>query len=217
MAGRSRSTSRLGDRVTKGDARDRRPGGPAADDLTAAIANRRSAAIQLEIAQEQLDDASGTDAIRQAQIALYKAQSQLAQARDDRSTTSRPRSRAATLVAPIDGDRHRGQHRRRASTPRPATRSSSTPATYEVTTDVVESDISAIKLGQPATVTIAALDADVDGHGHRDRAGRRAQRTSGGVVSYAVTVTLDGRRRPTLRAGHDRRRHDHDGVARRTS
>ena len=36
-------------------------------------------------------------------------------------------------------------------------------ATYQVTADVVESDISKIKLQQPATVTVDAIDADVTG------------------------------------------------------
>jgi hypothetical protein len=61
--------------------------------------------------------------------------------------------------------------------------------TYEVTTDVVEGDISSIAVGQPATVSIAALDEDADGS-VRAIAPSASSAENGSVVSFAVTVRL---------------------------
>jgi macrolide-specific efflux system membrane fusion protein len=161
-----------------------------AESLNAAVASRRSASLQLAIAKDNLDSASGTAAIRQAQIAVYQAQSQLAQAQTQQRDLQAQLA-ASTLVAPIDGVVS-------AVNVSPGLDAPSGDAivvdasTYEVTADVVESDISKISLAQPATVTVDAIGSDIDG---TVAAISPAASTSSGsngssVVSYAVTVTL---------------------------
>jgi RND family efflux transporter MFP subunit len=158
--------------------------------LTSAIASRRSANLQLVIAQDNLDNASGTTAIRQAKLALYQAQSQLAQA-ESQQRDIEAQLAGATLVAPIDGIVS-------AVNVSPGVDAPSGDAivvdavTYQVTADVVESDITKISVAQPTTVSIDAIGSDVDGT--VAAIAPAASSTSGGngttVVSYAVTVTL---------------------------
>ena len=177
-------------------------GDPAAlrTESATAAATRRSAQIQFQIAKDQLADAEDSDnedSIRQAQMAYYNAESQLAQARAT-ETDLKAQIALASLVAPIDGVVT-------AVNIEPGIDAPSGDAivvearTYEVTTDVVESDISAIEVGQPATVTVGALDADVDGS-VTAIAPSATTGESGAVVSFAVTVRLA--EAPTaLRAG----------------
>jgi RND family efflux transporter MFP subunit len=158
--------------------------------LSSALASRRSANLQLVIAQDQLDNASGTSAIRQAKMSVYQAESQLAQA-DSQLHDIQTQLAAATLVAPIDGIVSAVNISAGADAPS-GDAIVVDAATYEVTADVVESDISKISLAQPATVTIDAIDSDLDGT--VASISPAASSTSGGngatVVSYAVTVTL---------------------------
>ena len=59
----------------------------------------------------------------------------------------------------------------------------------EVTASVTESDLPAVKVGQPAAVTIAALGASAKGSvAEVDLAG--ATKSASGVVSYTVTISL---------------------------
>ena len=94
---------------------------------------------------------------------------------------------AATLKAPIDGvvtevniapgfDAPAGAAIVVAST------------TLTVTTDVVESDLADVEVGQAATVTIDALGATLDGT--VTAISPTAGDGSSGVVSYPVTVTI---------------------------
>jgi macrolide-specific efflux system membrane fusion protein len=160
------------------------------ESLTSAINSRRSAALQLEIAKENFDNASGTDAIRQARMSVYQAESQLAQAEAQQHDIE-VQLAASTLVAPIDGIVS-------AINISPGLDAPSGDAivvdagTYQVTADVVESDISKVQLKQPATVSVDAVGSDIDGT--VAAISPAASSTSGGngttVVSYAVTVTL---------------------------
>ena len=59
-----------------------------------------------------------------------------------------------------------------------------------MTADVVESDLAAMAVGQTATVSIAAVKADVTGK-VTAIAPTAVGDTTGGVVSYAVTVSID--------------------------
>jgi membrane fusion protein, macrolide-specific efflux system len=177
----------VGDKVTKGE----KLAVAATDDLehqlTAAIANRRSAALQLEIAKEQLADASTTDSTRQAQLSVYQSESQLVQAETTQHDLE-AQIAAATLIAPIDGivtavnavaglDAASGDAIVVDA------------ATYEVTADVVESDISSVTIGQPATITVSAVGGTIDGS-VTAIAPVSSTADSNGVVSYAVTVAL---------------------------
>jgi macrolide-specific efflux system membrane fusion protein len=180
----------LGQAVKKGDKLATAEAPDLVSSLNAAIAGRRSAQIQLAIAQDNLDNASGTDAIRQARLGVYQAQSQLSQAESQQHDIDTQLA-GATLVAPIDGLVS-------AINVTPGVNAPSGDAivvdatTYQVTADVVESDISKIQLKQPATVTVSAIGTDLDGT--VAAISPAASSTSGGngttVVSYAVTVTL---------------------------
>jgi macrolide-specific efflux system membrane fusion protein len=178
----------VGDAVTKGDPLATASATDLQSELNGAIAGRRSAALQLEIAQEQLDDASGTDETRQAKLSLYQAQAQLVQAEATQHDLE-AQIAAAKLVAPIDG----------IVTAVNIVAGLDAPAgdaividaaTYDVTADVVESDISSISVGQPATVTVDAIDGEIDGTVTAIAPAATAAE-SGGVVSYAVTVALE--------------------------
>ena len=103
----------------------------------------------------------------------------------------------ATLTAPIDGTVT-------AVAIVPGLESTGTAitlaaSTYEVTADVVESDISAMTIGQEATVTVDAIDAVIGGT--VSAIAPAASGASGGdVVSFPVTVALTGAP-SALRAG----------------
>lgn len=176
-----------GDRVTKDQKLAVADTASLQSELVGAIATRRSAALQLEIAQENLDAATTTDATRQAKLSLYQGQSQNVQAEAAQHDIE-AQIAAATLVAPIDGvitavnvvaglDAPSGDAIVIDST------------SYQVTADVVETDISAISVGQPATVTVSAISGDVSGTVAAIAPTANAADSSG-VVSYAVTITI---------------------------
>ena len=71
--------------------------------------------------------------------------------------------------------------------------------TFQITADVVESDLASMKVGQTAKIAISAVDADVTGT-VTAIAPTAVGDTTGGVVSYAVTVSLENVP-ATVRAG----------------
>jgi macrolide-specific efflux system membrane fusion protein len=168
--------------------------------LAAANTAVDTAKIQLRLAKASLTDANTaavTAQIRQAKVGVNNATSQLADAtktRDDVKT----QIRLATLTAPIDG----------IVTAVNVVKGLEAPSgdaivvdatTFQVTADVVESDLAAMKVGQTATVTIGAVDGQVTGK-VTAIAPTAAGNTTGSVVSYAVTVSLDNVP-ATVRAG----------------
>jgi macrolide-specific efflux system membrane fusion protein len=178
----------VGDHVTKGQSVATADTTSLRSQLSGAIASRRSAALQLEIAQEKLDAATTTDTIRQAKISLYQAQSQLVQAEASQHDLE-SQVASATLLAPIDG----------VVTAVNITKGEDAPSgdaividttTYQVTADVVESDVGSIRVGQPATVTVAAIASDIDGTVASIAPTATTATSSSSVVSYPVTVTL---------------------------
>ncbi len=177
----------VGDRVTSGQPLAVADTSTLESQLIGAIASRRSAALQLVIAQEQLDDASGTDETRQAKMSFYQAQSQNVQAEATQHDLE-AQIAAATLVAPIDGIVTAVNIVEGFDAPSGDAIVIDT-ATFKVTADVVESDIGSISLGQPATVTVDAVESDVEGI-VAAIAPTASAADSGGVVSYAVTITL---------------------------
>jgi len=159
--------------------------------LAAANTAVDTAKIQLRLAKASLtdaEDAAVTAQIRQAKVGVNNATSQLAEAtktRDDVNT----QIRLATLTAPIDG----------IVTAVNVVKGLEAPSgdaivvdatTFQVTADVVESDLAAMKVGQTAAVTIGAVDGQVTGK-VTAIAPTAAGNTTGSVVSYAVTVSLD--------------------------
>jgi macrolide-specific efflux system membrane fusion protein len=190
----------VGDIVAKGDVLATADTADLQRQLASATADLRSANINLAIAKENLATAQAdgnTDAERQAQLGLYNAQNQVSSASEARRAIQ-GKIKAATLKAPIAGivtavniqtgfDASSG----------PAIVIAS--ATYQVTTDVVESDLADIAVGQSATVTISALDAEVQGRVSAISPVANDS-SAGGVVAFPVTVTLSGVP-PKARAG----------------
>ena len=187
---------KAGDTVAAGDVLATADTAELVRELEMATADLRSANISVAIAKDDLEDADTTDETRQARLALYSAQNQHALALAARGSIQRM-IKAASLKAPIAGvvtevNVRKGFDARAG----PAIIIAST--TYQVTTDVVESDLAAIKVGQTASVTIDALDAEVEGT--VSAISPVAGDGSSGVVAYPVTVTLTSAPRET-RAG----------------
>jgi len=178
----------VGDHVTKGEVLA--TAGTA--DLTAQIAdagrNAASAALQLKTAKADKTAATGTAAKRQAQIALYNAQSADAKARGDLAALVALRAHTA-ITAPADGVVTAVAISSGADAPDGSAITLLSGA-LRVSTTVVESDIAAIQVGQAATVTVAAVDASLQGKVVSiDPVG--SDSGGSGVVSFAVVVELD--------------------------
>lgn len=156
-------------------------------DLDRAKNDLKSAEVGLRAANDALDDASTTDAKRQAKITRYNALNQVDQA-EQAVDDLKDQIAAATLKAPVAG----------LVTEVALVAGSDAPAgaavvidsaAYEVTTDVVESDLADVRLGQTAAITVSAIDADVEGT--VSAISPTASDSSGsGVVAFPVTVTL---------------------------
>ena len=158
-------------------------------DLAAATRDLRTANVNLAVAKDNLasaQDASNTDQERQAQVAVYSAQNQLAKASADRGAIQRE-IKAATLRSPIDGLVTAVNVTKGFDAPAGAAITIAS-STLTVTTDVVESDLASIKLGQEATVTVAAVQARLTGT--VTAISPTAADSQSGVVSYPVTITI---------------------------
>lgn len=179
----------VGDTVAEGDALATADISDLETDLARATADVRAASINVQIAKEALEDAQDDDdgdAERQAQLALYSAQNQHSQAFEARRTIQR-QINAASLTAPIAGIVTEVNIRAGFDAPAgPAIVIAST--TYQVTTDVVESDLADIELGQKASVSIDALGEATEGT--VTAISPVAGDSSSGVVAFPVTVTL---------------------------
>ena len=158
--------------------------------LTAATSAWRIAGIQLQTAEDTYSNASGTDAIRQARIGLYNAQTQFASATNDRKAIQAQLFNA-TLKAPIDG----------VVTAVNVTKGLQAPSGdaividasgLQVTADVVESDIPQMTVGQAATVSISAVDATLTGTVSAIAPNASSASSGGSVVSFPVTISIKG-------------------------
>jgi macrolide-specific efflux system membrane fusion protein len=189
----------IGDSVAKGDVLATADTADLRRQLKTATADLRSANINLAIAKENLataQDNDDTDAERQAQLGLYAAQNAVSQASEARGAIQ-AKIKAATLTAPIAGIVTEVNIRAGFDAPAGAAIVVAS-STYQVTTDVVESDLADIKVGQTASVTIGALDKEVEGT--VSAISPVAGDSSSGVVAYPVTVTLTDAP-PEARAG----------------
>jgi membrane fusion protein, macrolide-specific efflux system len=175
-------------------------------DLARSIAAARNdwtvAALNEDQAHQAYDDAvdngRGDDAIRQARTGWLNAKNQLASAHqsllDFKAAAARNRlvSPAAGVVTAINVS---------AGLDAPSGAAITIAASsYQVTADVVESDITALKLQQPATVSVSAIGATLDGTVTAIAPTASSGSGSTSVVSYAVTVALQSPP-ATLRAG----------------
>jgi RND family efflux transporter MFP subunit len=155
--------------------------------LDAATASWHVAIIQLAQAKTSRSNASGTDQILQAGIGVYNATTGLAQAVQKRTDLA-AQIADASITAPIDGtvvtvnivagfDAPAGDAIVLDA------------ATLQVSANVVESDLTSLSVGQPASVTISAVGADLTG----TVSSIAPVANSGGssnVVEYAVTVAI---------------------------
>ena len=200
---------KVGDTVAKGDVLATAATTDLKRDLANATNSLKSAQVSLRAAKTDLSDAEDADVtaqIRQAKIGLYNAESQVSQATQDRDAI-RTQMAAATLKAPIAG----------VVTEVNVTAGFDAPSgaaivvdstTLQITTDVVESDLADIKVGQTASVALSAIDADVTGTVSAISPVASGDSTSG-VVSFPVTITLTDA--PGHGPGrHECRCHDHD-------
>ena len=164
---------------------------------TASI-NYRQAKADLSTANSATGSTAAVSSqIRAAKISVNNAKSQIASARQTRDDLL-TQMKYATLTAPIDGVVTTVNVVKGLDAPSgDAIVIDST--TFEVTADVVESDLASMAVGQTATVTIAAIGADVTGT-VTAIAPTTTGSTSGSVVSYPVTVSLTGVPN-TVRAG----------------
>ncbi len=197
-----------GDTVKKGDVLAVADTASLRRDLSAAKASLAAAKSQRTIAKGQLDDATGTDARRQARIGYENAVSQHTQAQGQVADLEKQIAHA-TIVAPADGtvDAVTAVAGADLATG-PAITLSSGP--LQATADFTESDLPSLKTGQAASVTVDAVDATVDGT--VVAIAPSAAGTSGNVVTYARHDRAEGpaRRGPSRDerqgGGHDRRR-----------
>lgn len=157
-------------------------------ELTLATANVRVARIQRTIAEEALDGAETTDAKRQAKMDLYTAQNRVIEAEQTYADLT-AQIGSPTVVAPVDGIvTHVNVV---AGLDAPSGDAVVIDATgFRLTADVVENDVSSIGVGQAATVTVDAIDAEI-GATVTAIAPVASSAGAGGIVSFAVTVGLD--------------------------
>ena len=188
----------VGDTVTKGQVLGTATNADLAAQITAARNNWTIARLAATQAKEAYDAATTTDAIRQTRSAWLNASNQLASARqsvlDLEATAAKSK-----LVAPAAGVVTALNIAVGAAAPSGAAITVAAD-TYEVTADVVETDITAMKLQQPATVTVAAIGATLDGTVTAIAPTAESSSGNNSVVSYAVTVALKSPPK-TVRAG----------------
>ncbi|HEY8633313.1 MAG TPA: efflux RND transporter periplasmic adaptor subunit [Candidatus Limnocylindrales bacterium] len=165
--------------------------------IATATSKVNTATIEVATAQDAYDAATTTAQLRQTKIALLNARDGLAQAKAALTDLNAQLSHAS-LVAPADGIVTVINLTVGANAP-VADAIDLTAATFQVTANVVESDVSTLQIGQPATVTVSAISADLTGSVTAIAPVAEAS-TSGGVVSYAVTVSLQAPP-PSLRPG----------------
>ena len=178
----------VGDRVTAGQVL------ATADttDLDAQIADATraasSATIQLSQAKSDRAAATTTATKRQTQVSLYNAETAYAHAKSSLADLQAQRANAA-LTAPADGVVTTVAITTGTNAPAGAAISMIS-AGLRVTTSVVESDVAAIKVGQEATVAVAAVDASLRGRVTSiDPVGTGSG--SNGVVAFAVKIDLE--------------------------
>jgi len=181
---------KVGERVTKGQVLAVADSSDLESQIADADRTRRIASTQLATAEDDYAAATTTAAIRQARIGLYSAMTQDAHARAALATLVAERA-FTSLKAPEDGVVTAVTIQAGADAPA-GDAITMTAGTLEVSTSVVESDVASISVGQPATVTVAALNgASIDGLVASIAPTASSSSGSNGVVSYAVEVTLN--------------------------
>ena len=179
----------VGDRVAKGDVIATADTGDLRRQLATAEASLASARIGLKAAKATLNDAEDADVtaqVRQARQGVYSARNQVSDA-EAQVADLKASIADAQLVAPVAGVVTELNVQQGFDAPAGVAAIVDADG-FLVTTDVVESDLAAMQVGQPATVTIDAVDATIDGT--VTAISPVAGDSSSDVVSYPVTVTL---------------------------
>jgi macrolide-specific efflux system membrane fusion protein len=184
--------AKVGDAVKKGDVLATADTTDLRRQLTAAQNTLASAQVSLRSAKSTLSDAKDADVteqIRQAKIGVYNAENQVATAKQDVADL-KTQIAAATLKAPIDGVVTESDITAGFDAPS-GTALIIDSTGFEVTTDVVESDLANVKLGQAASVSVSAVDAVLDGKVTAISPVASSSSSGGSsAVSYPVTVEL---------------------------
>jgi macrolide-specific efflux system membrane fusion protein len=178
---------KVGDTVAAGDVLATADTSALRRDLTKAKNELLSAQVSLRAADDALDAADTTATKRQAKTTRYGALNQVATARQTVKDLE-DQIAAATLTAPVDGLVTQVAIAAGADAPAGAAVVIDS-STYEVTTDVVESDLADVKLGQEAAVAVSAVGADLTGT-VTDISPNASADSGSGVVSFPVTVSL---------------------------
>jgi macrolide-specific efflux system membrane fusion protein len=179
---------KVGDVVAPGQVLATATNATLAADVTAAKKDVESANLQLLVARDAFDAATQTSQIRQTHAQLLSAENSLAQA----SLKYRNLLKTAalhSLTAPAGGTVTAVNIRTGADAPSGAAITVDA-TSYQVTADVVESDVAKIELGQAADVTVDAVNADLPGTVSAIAPTAVSSSSSNSVVSYAVTVDL---------------------------
>jgi RND family efflux transporter MFP subunit len=182
-------TAKVGDVVKKGDVLGTATNATLTADIAAAKNDWTSSILQRLQAQDAYDAATTTSAIRQTRGSLLNAQNAVAAARA-KYTDLKKAATLDKLVAPDAGVVTAVNVTAGSDVPTGAAITVAS-TSYEVTAEVVESDVSSMKLQQAATVSVAAIGADLDGTVTAIAPTATASSgSSTGVVSFAVTVAL---------------------------
>ncbi|MEA2519608.1 MAG: hypothetical protein QOF49_1688 [Chloroflexota bacterium] len=178
---------KVGDTVTKGEVLATGANATLAASEVAAVNDRTVARLQLATAQESYDAATTTATVRQTRSALLNA-TNAAAAAETRVTDLRATAARNKLIAPAPGVVTAVSIAKGADAPAGAAITMAS-TDYDVTASVVETDVAKMQVGQAATVVVGAVGATIGGT-VTAIAPAASESTSGGVVSYAVTVTL---------------------------
>jgi membrane fusion protein, macrolide-specific efflux system len=193
-------SAKVGDVVKKGQVLATAANTTLTADVVAARNDWTSAQLQRLQAQDAYDAATTTTALRQTRSSLLNAQN-AASAAHAKYADLKKASALGRLVAPAAGIVTAVNISAGADAPTGAAITVAS-TDYEVTAEVVETDVSSMKLQQPAAVTVSAIGADLDGTvtAIAPTATTGSSGSSSSVVSYAVTVALTDPP-ATLRAG----------------
>ena len=184
-------SANVGATVKKGEVLGRADATDLKEQLATATDQWRSANLQLDTAQDQFADAQdtdNTDAERQAQIAVYNAENQVAEAQQSRQDL-REQINRSVLRSPIAGVIV-------AVNIAPGLDAPSGDAivvngsALQVTADVVEADLPDLQVGQAATVTVSAIGADLTGKVTSISPTAASSSGNSSVVSYAITISI---------------------------
>jgi RND family efflux transporter MFP subunit len=180
----------VGDHVKAGQALATATPADLSRQLANADAALASARLQQKTAQDNVDaltSSSTTAQVRQAKIALNSAKSQASDASKARADIV-DQMRLGTIKAPIAAIVTAVNISKGLTAPSGDAITIDSDS-FDVTASVVETDVAKMAVGQTADVTIAAVGADLTGK-VKSIAPTATGNTSGNVVDYAVTISL---------------------------